>query len=124
VGGLYYIWKTKLHTMKKTLITMFIVALLAPISGMAQSAPTEPIKKDLAEVPQYSGVYVFLITKPVREYEYIATIKKSVVWKTAQEAIREYAKYAKEQHPNCDAIIFNDLQGGFSKDIFDVVKFK
>lgn len=98
--------------------------LLSSLASFSQTPAPETLKKSYCEAPQYSGVYVFLLTKPVREYEYIATIKKTVVWNTVQDAVVKYAKYAKEQYPNCDAIIFNDVQGGFSKDIFDVVKFK
>ncbi len=96
------------------------IAILFSLCSFAQDAP----KKNLAEVNQYSGVYVFFDSKPVREYEFIATMKKSGVFNSVTEALTKYATLAKKEHPDCDAIIFHNIQMGFSKDQFDVIKFK
>lgn len=101
--------------------TLFLsIALTLSLISFAQDAP----KKNLAEVNQYSGVYVFIDCKPVREYEFIATMKKAVAVNSAMEAIKKYAAMAKKEYPDCDAIIFHDVVMSLSKDQFDVIKFK
>lgn len=78
----------------------------------------------MAEVNQYGGVYVFFACKPVQEYEFIATMRKTCVANSVTDSWSKYAVMAKKEHPDCDAIIFHDMVLGFSKDVFDVVKFK
>lgn len=106
--------------MKKGLAIFAIVFFASLVNAQIP----ESIKKSYAEVNQYSGVYVFYMCKPVREYEYIATIKKTVFAETHQEALVKYAEIAKKEYPNCEAIIMNKFENGFSKDVFDVIKFK
>lgn len=102
----------------------FMISVLVVSAFITNAQTPEPIKKSYAEVNQYSGVYVFYMCKPVREYEYIATMKKVVVADTHQEALVKYAALAKKEYPNCEAIIMNKFENGFSKDVFDVIKFK
>lgn len=107
--------------MKK--ITTSLLALLFTIITFAQTTETSPAK-NLAIVPQYSGMYVFLNCTPVREYEYVATIKKSFFVESMSDFFSKYASHAKSLYPNADAIIFHDVMFGFGKDKFDVIKFK
>lgn len=54
----------------------------------------------------------------------MATIKKSVVFNTINEALQKYAAIAKKEYPDCDAIILHDIQTGFGKDVIEIIKFK
>lgn len=103
---------------------VFMISVLIASAFLANAQTPEQPKKGYAEVNQYSGIYVFYMCKPLREYEFIATMKKVVVAETTQEALIKYAALAKKEHPDCEGIIMNKLDNGFSKDVFDVIKFK
>lgn len=106
--------------MHKT-VTTLALALLFTLCATAQ---TIEVKKNLAEVPQYSGMYVFFNCNPVKEYEYVATVKKAFIIDNMNDFFTKYSAYAKSLYPNADGIIFHDVQLGFGKDKFDVIKFK
>lgn len=101
-----------------------LIFSLALVTISLFSFAQELFKKNLAEVNQYSGIYVFFDCKPLREYEYITTMKKNCVAKSITDAFQKYAAMAKKEFPQCDGIIFHDMQMDFSKDRFDVIKFK
>lgn len=104
--------------MKK--LTLLPVAILFAMIAFAQQP-----KKNLTEVNQYSGVYVFIDCKPVAEFTYIATMKKMCVANSMIDAVQKYAAMAKKEYPDCDAIIFHDVYNSiYTKDVFDVVKLK
>jgi hypothetical protein len=106
--------------MHKT-VTTLALALLFTLCATAQ---TIEVKKNTAEVPQYSGLYVYVFCKPIKEYTYITTMKKMVAANSYVEAFGKYAAIAKKEYPEADAIIFNDVSTGFNRDRFDVIKFK
>jgi len=105
--------------MHKT-VTTLALALLFTLCATAQ---TIEVKKNTAEVPQISGMYIFFLSKPVKEYNYITTMKKIVFADGINEAVGKYAALAKKEYPEADGIIFNDIISG-SRDRFDVIKFK
>lgn len=100
-----------------------VLAIIILFAGIAANAQEQP-KKSAADVEQYSGCYIFYMCKPVREYDYLGTMKLSGVANTTKEAAAKYAAAAKKEYPEANGIIFNKLDNGFGKDIFDVIKFK
>lgn len=107
----------------KKIFTYLTFLLLFSIESFAQQPGTLPAK-NLATVNQYSGMFVFFDCTPVREYEFVATVKKTFVVSGAIDAFTKYAAYAKEKYPSADGIIFHEIQMGFGPDKFDVIKFK
>ena len=69
------------------------------------------IKKNTATVEQAEGMYVFLQSSPQAEYEVLGTVKKTgLVWSgKPKEMYRILLRRAKKDFPNCDGIIFEDI---------------
>ena len=65
------------------------------------------VSKQTANVEQKSGLYIFTQSKPVMQYEYIATVKSGM---TASgyydEVINSIVRKVKKDYPTADAIIF------------------
>lgn len=79
------------------------------------------VRTNTAEVEQIQGLYVFIHSKPVKEYEYLGTFAPGVVpSKDAQKIINYMIKKGKDKYPQADGIIFTDDELGKS----DLVKFK
>ena len=65
------------------------------------------VTKNTAAVESKSGLLIFTHSKPVSEYEYIATVKSGIVINGYyDEVINSIIKKVKKQYPNADAIIF------------------
>lgn len=77
--------------------------------------------KNIAEVSQKEGYYVFTDSKPINEYEYLGTVKTGPVVKSVKhrEIMDVLLKNARKKYPEGEAIIL-------SSDYFeaDVIKFK
>ena len=78
--------------------------------------------KNMARVEQAEGKYVFIQSKPVKEYEVLGTVKKTgLVWSgKPKEMYRTILRRAHKEYPNCDAVIFEDID----MDYATCVKFK
>ncbi len=83
----------------------------------------EPTKAT-AEVYQMDGYYIFVDSKPVKEYETLGEIKVGFVSMDPQyKEIREaLLKKARKKHPDGEGIICYFNSTGFDK--ADVIKFK
>jgi hypothetical protein len=68
-------------------------------------------KKDNASVDQAEGIYVFIQSKPLAEYEVLGTVKKTgLVWNgKPKEMYRILLRRAKNDYPNCEGLIFDDI---------------
>ncbi len=101
--------------MKKiTLLSIIIV-------GIAISAFTVLSEKNAAIVNQEQGLYIFIQSKPVTEYNYLGTVKKSIAWTgQPEEMLNSLIKKVKKEHPTADGIIFTSAD----MDKADAVKFK
>lgn len=79
------------------------------------------VEKKTAEVRQVEGIYVFFCAEPVVEYKYLGTAKPKMVMDDNTDT-RLYAiiKRAKKDYPECEAIIFRNLDLGSA----DCIKFK
>lgn len=63
--------------------------------------------KQTANVEMKSGLYIFTSSKPVQDYEYIATVQCGVVKSGYyEEVMTSIIKKVKKQYPNADGIIF------------------
>lgn len=63
--------------------------------------------KQTANVEQKSGLYIFTHSKPVMQYEYIATVKSGMTSNGYyDEVINSIIKKVKKDYPTADAIIF------------------
>lgn len=102
--------------MKKLILTIFVVTIFS----YSYSQSVEHKKTD-AVANTKEGICLFVFCKPLREYEYLGSIKQKVAW-TGQpnEMIAIMIKKVKKQYPEADGIIFTDEYMGE----IDVVKFK
>lgn len=77
--------------------------------------------KSKATVEQQEGVYIFILSKPVAEYEYLGTVVVKATWSgEATEIIDKMIKKTKKDYPNAQGIIFTDTGLGKA----DVIRFK
>jgi hypothetical protein len=72
----------------------------------------EDYKKSDARVSQAEGLYIFLQSTPLKEYDVLGTVKKTgLVWTgKPEEMYRTILRRAKKDYPNCEAVIFDDIQ--------------
>lgn len=78
-----------------------------------------------AVVNQVQGVYIFIDSKPVAEYEYLGTVStKGVVSSNPQYLVirDKLLKRIKKDWPSADGVIFSFNAGG--ADHADAIKFK
>lgn len=75
-----------------------------------------------AHVEQTEGVYIFMLSKPSTQYEYMGTIEKKGLVMTGkpEEMLNVMLKKAKKEYPQCQGIIFTKI------DMYkaDCIKFK
>jgi hypothetical protein len=103
--------------MKKVLIITVLLLTIFFIEAQTNILP----KKNIAEVNQVQGVYLFIMSKPVREYTYLGSTKIKVVWTgDPVEMINVTLKKLKKDYPTADGIIFTTMQMNQG----DVIKFK
>jgi len=81
--------------------------------------------KAKAEVNQLQGVYVFVDSKPVKEYQYLGTVKNGMrlAGSAQYQPVRDkLLKKLKEDYPQADGAIFSFVNG--AADRVDAIKFK
>lgn len=92
--------------MKKTLIP-FIFGLSISVL-FAFTAANYEAKKNTAEVDQIQGFYIFVKNKPVKEYEYLGTVKGPLVGNHEFDNLVELmVRNAKKDFPDANALIFD-----------------
>jgi len=81
-------------------------------------------KKSTGEVEQLQGLYIFVDSKPVKEYEYLGSVKSTISLGDSQyTGVRDrIIKKAKKDFPQADAIMITFKTGG--SDQADAIKFK
>lgn len=104
---------------------MLSVALILVVSLSTKEARYDP-SKSTAEVEMISGFYVFVDSKPVKEFDYKGTVKSGgsgVGLNPQYTNIRDnMIKKARKEYPDADGIILHLNAGGSDKG--DVIKFK
>ena len=80
------------------------------------------IQKNIATVDQKEGVYIFMFSKPIAEYQFLGTVKKTgLVWKgNPVEMFNILLRRCKKDYPQADGLIFFDVD----MDRADCIKFK
>jgi hypothetical protein len=81
-------------------------------------------KRSTAEVEQYQGLYIFVDSKPVIEYEYLGTVKGTLTFGDTQYTgcRNRMIKKCKKEYPNADGLIITFKSGG--TDMADAIKLK
>ena len=93
--------------MKKTIIPfasgLLVVGLLA-----FTTVNTYESKSNTAEVDQIQGYYIFAKCKPVKEYDYLGTVKGPTIGNHEFDNLVELiVKKAKKEYPDANALIFD-----------------
>lgn len=105
--------------MKKNMI--YFVAGILSLSLLSFKVAEQMADKDNAKVEQIKGVYVFIHSKPIREYEYLGSLQPKVVPSSnAKPIINHMITKGTEKYPQADGIIFTDDELGK----VDMIKFK
>lgn len=81
-------------------------------------------KNSTAEVEQIDGYLIFTDCKPVKDYEFLGTVKSGVTLGSEQyQGVRDrLIKKIKKEYPKADGIIFRFVDGGADK--AEAIKFK
>jgi hypothetical protein len=95
--------------MKKTIQSILIIGALT-VMGFKTIYEA---KKSTSEVEQVQGLYIFIHSKPVAEYEYLGSFTPNFVPSKNAKSITNYMiKKGKEAYPNANGIIFTDDEMG------------
>ena len=88
---------------------IMILSYSIPVAG--RGSGNKDTKKQ-AEVNQNQGLYIFIQARPVQEYEVLGTVeKKGIVWNgKPREMLNTIIKRAKRDYPECEGIIFDNIQ--------------
>lgn len=91
---------------------MLLVALMGLTTLLLSSRYIDHTPKDQATVNQYQGVYVFIQSRPAAEYAVLGTVKTAwLVWNGHPRGMtNNIIRKAKHDYPQCDGIIFDNLQ--------------
>lgn len=100
-------------------IKIFIAILTAGL--LLTAFKTETADKSSAIVDQQQGLYIFILSKPTTEYDYLGSVKKGLAW-TGQpgEMLNSMIKKVKKDYPKADGIIFTAID----MDKADAIRFK
>jgi hypothetical protein len=99
-----------------------ILTLVFILTGIKTNAQDIDNDYSLARVGErIHGVYIFILSDPYQDYEYIATIKVKINWTgTTTESFEKAIKKAKKKYPYFNGMVFQ--RRDFSK--VDLIKFK
>lgn len=114
-----------LEALTKTFVPMKTILFIAAAATLlAFTVVNYEVKNNTAEVEQIEGLYVFTDSKPVKEYEYLGTVKANWTWSSKYEGIRStLISKTKKDFPTAQGIILTQTDGtGPLK--CDAIKFK
>ncbi|MFN4247552.1 MAG: hypothetical protein ACK4EY_07500 [Flavipsychrobacter sp.] len=99
--------------------TILFITFLLLVSFTASYEP----RNSTAEVEQVQGCYIFIDSRPVKEYKYLGTVKSTFSWGSGQyQDVRDkLIKRIKKEYPEADGIIFHFHDGG--QDRADAIRF-
>lgn len=117
--------------MKKTILTLslLLIAFLLLAWYALEAEQTNPHTwyrvqsndHSLANAQQVEGIYIFILCKPVAEYEYQGTLKSGMTMSgKPDELVNNIVKQCKKKFPSADGIIFSDA----TLEKADCIKFK
>jgi hypothetical protein len=98
-----------------------VISILIAVAAIALFSFKTPADKSAAKVDQQQGIYVFMLSKPTAEYEYLGSVSKSLAWTgKPEEMLNSMLKKVKKDYPKADGLIFTSIE----MDKADAVKFK
>lgn len=101
--------------MKKLHVPLIAICLIAMSFTLAETDKTK------ATVDQMDGLYVFIKSKPVTDYEYLGSVSKVLAWSgKPEEMLNSMIKKVKKEYPKADGIIFTSVD----MDKADAIHFK
>ena len=110
----------------KIFLSILTGLAFAGILSFTQRPTIYDARQNTAEVEQIQGLYVFVDSKPVLEYDYLGTINGTggrASLNPQYTVVRDILlKRAKKDYPTADGIILHLNAGG--RDRCDVIKFK
>lgn len=78
-------------------------------------------EKNKSIVDQKEGLYIFILSKPVAEYEYLGSVKKILAWSgKPDEMLNSMIRKVKKDYPKADGIVFTSID----MDKADAIQFK
>jgi hypothetical protein len=91
----------------RRVLASFILGII--FTGIvAFSVTTDAPKKNLAEVDQISGLYIFVKSKPIQEFEYLGTVKGPIIGNHEFDKLLEVMiTRAQKDFPEANALIFD-----------------
>ena len=99
--------------------TKFLILLF--VASVFLTAFTVFTDKGTATVDQQQGLYIFMLSKPQLEYEYLGSVKKTLAWSgKPEEMLSSMIKKVKKDYPNADGIMFTSIE----MDKADAIKLK
>lgn len=107
---------------------MKIKLFLAVVAGMALTAlfsfrAIYEAKKNTAEVDQAEGIYIFTDCTPVKDFEFLGTVKNTFSFGGQYQEVRDkLIKKAKKDYPTAEGILIRLKDGGTDK--AEAIKFK
>jgi hypothetical protein len=100
---------------------MKVKLFIAGLSVVLLCAFTISSNKNSAVVDQKEGLYVFMLSKPTAEYEYLGSVKKGIAWTgSPEEMLDGIIKKVKKEYPRAEGVIFTSM----AMDKADAVIFK
>lgn len=98
--------------MKKLLITATVAVAIVGLFAFKQT-----VKKNLAEVEQIEGYYIFVNSNPVNEFTYLGTVQAGGGFGSSQftDVRDKLIKKTKKEYPKADGIIFHFVTGKADK---------
>lgn len=111
--------------MKKYVIYPYILGISTVILLSFKSYEEYQARNSTAEVNQEQGLYIFTDSKPVKEYEYLGTVKLeiSLINSGQYDGVKStLIRKGKRDYPQANGIILNLVEGGTDRG--DLIKFK
>lgn len=95
--------------------------IIATLSIVVLTAFTIVSDKGSATVDQKEGLYVFLLSKPTAENEYLGSVEKGfALTGQPEEMLNSMIKKVKKKYPKANGIVFTNLD----MDKADAIQFK
>lgn len=91
--------------MKKTLITVSAVAIIALSAFQAANTQTAP-KEHLAKVQKMEGLSIYVMSEPVEPYYKLGQVGSGTI-SQFNAMIKTVVKNVKTQYPDADGVIFD-----------------
>ncbi len=100
----------------------YILTSIAIVFALSFTDPKQSTTQSAAEVNQVSGCYLFVDSRPASEYDYLGTVKPSLLSQITEPGTGQYQhirdlliQAVKKKFPKANGIIFDFHDGGTDK---------